>query len=309
MLKYFVDCFANNTSCLNDFVVPNAIHVTKLILALSNLTINTIFLVLLFQKRSTLKWKRYWFVVNLSVSDITVGIILISLAIISLINTSNNAMVLFLKALIIGPLIINVLSYSGGLWLQYHAVRRPLQYKTRLSTSELKFIIFLIWFTVYLYTAIKWIIVYHFPDTLKAISVVQFSFMVLVFFTNIFVYIYIMRVAVVQKNLHRTSVELKMSDKNQISCRKTSNASYKNKVSFGNKYYFAVTLGFSLCLLFVAILPLGVYWYMEIMRGRIMLLSNDLVKEIVFICYYSRTVLDPLIHLYREPKLLFLSRK
>lgn len=309
MLEYFFNCSINSTFCGNHFEIPNTILITKIILSVINVILNSIYLFLLFRKRFTLKWKRYFFIVNVSATDLVMGIKLIVMSILLLVKGSKLAIVFF-EALVTGSMMINIFSYSGCIWLQYHAIRNPLHYKTQLTIARLKSFIFFLWITVYLYTILKWILVIFDPLKFDWISIGELSLLILVFFINNFAYFYILLVAIKHKTYCNNSfIELKMDSKfPQVVKVNITSRGLKDKRTFSNKYYFAMTLGLSWLMHCCTLLPLGAYWLMDEMSGRTLLFHNDLTKQIVCLCYYSRTIWDPLIHLYRESRFT-LSKK
>lgn len=283
------------------FSVSKSILLLKLFVALINIVLNIFFIILMKINFKNLKWKRYAFVANLALADTTMGVILFSLVLMTLLKV-DPIVILVMEIAVVTSIGMDILSYSGLLWIQYHAVKRPLHYQTILSTSKIKFVLYTVWVVMILYGIMRIYILVIKAWMHQYINIFQIAFLMATFLINTFLYIHILKVAIKQK--HENCKAL-FDNGNEVGLRKNTSFNNSTTKTWSEQYHFVITTGFSLILYWITVLPLWISWIIALVTKAALV---DFVLrpsfQIAMLIWYCRSIFDPLIHLWREPKMI-----
>lgn len=286
------------------FLYTQNIHesttIIKIIVALLIIILNGLFLFLLFKNMKRSSWKRYIFIANMAFVDTVLGIILLSAAVLSFIQTSVTVN-LILQAVNIWTVGVSVLSYTGLMWVQYHALRRPLQYKTKLTTTKIKCVLCVIWIPMMIYGIIRFYLITEKPWTNLGTSIFDGTFLITSFLFNTFFYIYILRVSVNEKR-YRSKSKLGPIEGNEL--RKNYSDNKNCEKSLSKQYHFVLTTGLCLILYWITALPFWLYWLRYQIHGGFTATSEF---QTIMIVWNLRALFFPLVYLFREPKLFKLK--
>lgn len=299
-----VSYFLYNETCFwNSQLLP--ICLWSFILGTINISTNGLFLILLFISRKQVNSKRYAHVTNLTVSDFLSNLILIGHTIFgrSLLSKRN------LKRALVYAMTVNIYSYFMSIFIQYYAIKRPLQYKTKLTLSKIKLSICFIWIFVSLYFVLKVQVLLRFETYSIFISYTDLVINLTIGLLNTIFYSYLVYISHRKKCEKTGSIE-KRSHMENILIRKNFSTSLEAKPIIDQsrfiikEYQFVITIGISLIVYWITTLPIYIYWLItEINDIRFYFLDNN-TKLIVLLIWYTRCFFDPLLHMYREPKFI-----
>lgn len=293
--------FLVNGTCFYDSA-NFPICVSTVILSSFNVFVNAIFLVLLFMSRRHISWKRYAHITNLTVSDLFVNCLFVGHL---LFRRSLVTKFILHKLLGLG-MRVNSFSYFASIFIQYYAVKQPLQYRTVVNMYKIKLSIGLIWCFTLIYVAVSVVTTYY-SSSYLILSISDLLLQGIFAFLNTILYVYVVYISNNQKRLKMRSVKTgKWSA--DVGIRKNLPPEYQLIISetrsFMKGYKFLITVGLGLIIYWLTALPLWFYWIIvEVSNRRIYFILTQ-TKQYVILIWISRCFFDPLLYIYREPKLI-----
>lgn len=295
----------NITVSFNDgyFNHSENLRILSVLLGSLNIVANGCFLILLIISRKSVNWKRYALVANLTVSDFLVNLLFVSLVFTRRSNTIKS----ILRNLMTFTFKVNLLSYFGTIVIQYFAVKQPLQYKTVLNLYKIKICVCVIWCFVFMYI----VLIALLSNTIEAFNIVcsifDLTFQGLITLLNTVFYLYIVYISLKKKRQKLDSAAVKQLNK-KIAVRNNLRSNFYPNIdetrTFVKECKFLITIGISLLIYWICMLPLWIYWVAMEIINEPYYFSVTIWKQRWLLIWFSRCFFDPLLYIYREPKLI-----
>lgn len=296
----------NNSFSFNETSVdyPEKLRTWAISLGSLNILANGLFLLLLYISRKYINWKRYAIVTNLTVSDFILNLLYVTMVLFWWSNIFRSVF----RNLMVFTFIVNMLSYTGTIFIQYYAVKQPIRYMTVLNMSKIKLSIALIWIVVFFYVIVTQSISYNTEVLSIIVSISELILQGMVMCLNTALYVYVLYISKKQKCQRMYSPKERQLPRD-MELRKNMRSEFRSNISyeantFVKEYKFLVTIGISLLIYWITMLPLWIYWTGLEIGNKRFYFTLSAWKQSMILIWFLRCFFDPLLYIYREPKLL-----
>lgn len=266
-----------------------------LVLGVTIITANGFLIYSIIQSRKSLNWKRYACRLNLTISDLLCGFVLI----LSVVGYYNSC-IEFLQTVMGLEMCMNVkltiFNYGLAVGIQYMALQNPLYYATQFRVKIIVRIIIVIWVTVVLYSVVKNFVTCHFSIAYHMVFVsIDFMAVGVSLAINSFFYWKVYTIVMANKKQHY-----------QCRCSSSDILTSEDKCpSTKFDYQPVITLGVQLATYIATGVPMLLFLlfiFVNLLDG--INSSPSTSEPIVFVWWFVRAAVDPVIFLVQEKRLM-----
>lgn len=285
------------------------VNVVQIFVGLSLILANGVFLIFIGLNRTKVQWKRYGLVLSHTVADFFLGVSLTIVACIwiPLLSHKSTLVVIIMEALKFCSLTIMQFSYLGLMIIQYLAFKKPLLYRLKLSKNYILFCALMIWIFGPAYVTLKSYLIVSDKDHITNYALVEIFVASSSGLVICMIYLYVLYVASTQRKrylLNGNAVPL-----TYLSCKTERRRRNSSSFSIAN-YKFLMITGIRLIYFILSLMPICVYSFIRVMSTEEAIYRQigyaycTRPRHYFLMLWFSRGLVDPIIHLILDSKLL-----
>lgn len=271
---------------------------------------NGILLLQMFFNREYLRWKYHALTCHMTFCDLCSGLFFAILAMSNIFGGKERHFFKWVKFYLLLSIRLTVINYNCSLYLQYVAIRDPFKFKTRITKLFVIKVLIVVWLIMLPYAMLNSIFVIFYPNSKAGFwfILIDGTVVSVCIILTLFHYYHVMKIAKIKKS---QDVERRNQLKFDRSYSGSTGSTYSSgTVSMKRRtsvriYRSLIATGFSLFMFLLSYCPCLISSLTLLSKNEYdkpHSLRKPIVTSSVF-ALFTRAIFDPLVFLFREPKL------